>query len=107
MENELSGPQMKILEEIKKKPCYIEEISKKTVISVNYISIQAKGLIKDNLVNEEKDKYDRRKKILSITPMGILILEKNKTKPSLVAQVDDFLDKNFKELGIDCKRLFG
>lgn len=107
MEIKLTGTQMKLLEEIKRKPCCIEDLSKNLHKSYSHIYEEIRGLKIKCVITEVRDVYDKRKKILSLTTEGNIILEKEKLKKSSIAKLDSWLDKKFSEIGIDCARLFG
>jgi len=107
MEDNISGAQMKILEEIKKKPRYLEQISKELHYAYNYACYELSYLKRTGLVIEEEDNHDKRKKILNLTNEGKLLLAKIEAKKSAVSKIDSWLDKKFNEIGIDCARLFG
>ena len=107
MKNNLSGAQMKMLEEIKKKPRYLEQISKDLNYAYNYACFELSGLKKIGFVIEEEDRHDKRKKILFLTNESKLFLAKIEARKSAIAKIDSWLDKKFNEIGIDCERLFG
>jgi len=107
MEIKITGTQMKLLEEIKRKPCCIEDLSKNMHKSYSHIYEEVRGLKINGVITEVRDVYDKRKKILSLTTEGSIILEKEKLKKSTIAKLDSWLDKKFSEIGIDCERLFG
>ena len=98
---------MKILEEIKKKPHYLEQVSKDLNYAYNYACFELSGLKKIGFVIEEEDIHDKRKKTLSLTNEGKLFLAKLDARKSAIAKIDSWLDKKFNEIGIDCERLFG
>ena len=109
MELKLNGTQMRIIEEIKKKSCYREEISKNLKVSYSLVYRQTKILIQNNLVSEEIDPSDNRAKNLMLTKEGILYLAKIKAKSevrkSTLSKIDALIEEKFRELGIDCKEL--
>lgn len=107
MEHKLNGTQMQILEEIKKRPIYLERISKELNYAYKYTYENVKILKKNKLISEEVDIHDNRKKILNLTNEGKLLLAKIEAKKSAVSKIDSWLDKKFNEIGIDCARLFG
>jgi len=75
--------------------------------SYSHIYEEVRGLKINCVITEVRDVYDKRKKILSLTTEGSIILEKEKLKKSTIAKLDSWLDKKFSEIGIDCERLFG
>ena len=98
---------MQILEEIKKRPIYLEKISKELNYAYKYTYENVKLLKNNKLISEEVDIHDNRKKILTLTNEGKLLLAKVEARKSAVAKIDSWLDKKFNEIGIDCARLFG
>lgn len=106
MENNLSGAQMKILEAIKKKPRYLEQISKELNYAYKYAYENVKVLKIKQLILEEIDHHDKRKKILFLTNEGKIFIAKLEARRSAIAKIDSWLDKKFNEIGINCERLF-
>jgi len=107
MEIKLNGTQMKILEEIKKKPCYREEISRNLKICYSFIYRETKVLLENKLITEEINFRDNRRKNLIISREGLIFIAKLEMRKSAIAKIDSWLDKKFNEIGIDCERLFG
>lgn len=104
MENELGGREIKILEEIRKRPCCIEDMAKIFHLSYIYIYRKVRGMKQLELITENRDKYDHRIKNLSLTKKGILTLKKIETKKSMIAKFDVWLEDKFREIGIDFDR---
>jgi DNA-binding MarR family transcriptional regulator len=106
MELKLTGTQMKILEEIKRKPCYLEQISKSINRSYKHTNKSIRKIKDEGYICEEIDRTDNRRKILFLTNKGKLFLAKIEARKSAITKIDSWLDKKFNEIGIDCERLF-
>lgn len=105
MKNKIGGRELKILEELTKKPLYAEQLCRIFHLSYSHIHSEIAKLRKKGFVSWEINREDNRKRDLVITKTGLIELKKIQTRKSAIAKLDGWLDKKFREIGIDAEAL--
>lgn len=96
---EIKGIHIRILEETRKKPLCINEVKKNLSIAYDYAQHEISRMIKINLLQEVQNTEDSRKKFVSPTKQGILILRKSRAKKNFIARFDAYLEEGLEEVG--------
>lgn len=106
MEIKLNGTQIKMLEKIKNRTYYVEELSKELQFSYDYIAHKIMEMKKLGLITDIMEKGQRGRKNLSLTKRGLLILKIIQRKKSLIAKADAWLEEKFTQLGVEFDKKF-
>lgn len=86
------------MEMVKEKPLCNQELSEKLHLSYIYVNKQLNGMKRENLVAEDKSKYDARKKIIYPTKKGVMLLDLTRKKKGIIIKVDGWLGERFNEI---------